>query len=70
MKQEDHLKKAEEVQREIYKNMSAGKKLREAERLFHSAKALKAAHYRKVHPELTEEEIQIKVKEWMLYAKT
>ena len=45
-------------------------KLYQALRLYYSAKELKAAAIRKFHPALTEAEINEKVKEIFLHART
>ena len=45
------------------------KKLALPESLYHSAKALKAAYLKKVHPDWSEEKIKEEVKKWMMYAK-
>ena len=46
------------------------KKLLLSLNLYHSAVKLKKASLRKLHPELTEKEIQKKVKEIFLYARS
>jgi len=58
------------VQRRIFKEMSPERKLEVAEMLYYSARELKAAAFRARHPEWTEEEIEAKVKEAFLYART
>ena len=45
-------------------------KLIQSLRLYHAAKELKTAALRKFHPELSQQEIQKKVKEIFLYAKS
>jgi len=45
-------------------------KLTQSLRLYFNAKELKIAALRKYHPELSEQEIQKKVKEIFLYAKS
>ena len=45
-------------------------KLTQSLRLYFDAKELKIAALRKYHPELSEQEIQKKVKEIFLYAKS
>ena len=51
------------IQREIYRNMSPGEKLKIAQRLNYSARALKAAWLRQQHPDWSEERVQAKVVE-------
>jgi hypothetical protein len=50
--------------------MTPEKKLKVASRLYYSAKQLKAAALHHNHPEWTEKEIQEKVREIFLYART
>jgi hypothetical protein len=50
--------------------MSPEKKLELSLRLYYSARELKKAALKKDHPELTEEEIENKVKEIFLYARS
>ena len=50
--------------------MTAGQKLNLSLRLYSSARELKAAALHKLHPELTKIEIEEKVKEIFLYART
>ena len=45
-------------------------KLEVALRLYHSAKELKIAAMKKFHPELTDKEIEEKVKKIFLYARS
>jgi hypothetical protein len=52
------------------KYLTPDKKLRLSLNLYHSAVKLKKASFRKFHPELSEKEIQKKVKEIFLYART
>jgi hypothetical protein len=54
----------------ILKSMTPAGKLRAAWRLYHSARQLKAAAFRAQHPEWTEEEIRIAVREVFLYGRT
>ena len=53
-----------------FKSMTAGQKLNLSLRLYSSARELKAAALHKLHPELTKIEIEEKVKEIFLYART
>ena len=54
----------------IYRSMSPGQKLHIALRLYYSARELKQAALRRDHPDWTEKEIQEKVREIFLYART
>jgi len=58
------------VQRRIYQSMAPARKLEVALSLYHSARELKAAALRTRYPDLPENEIQAKVKEIFLYART
>ena len=58
------------VQRRLFREMPPERKLEIAMMLYWSARELKAAALRARHPELTEKEIQLKVKEAFLYART
>ncbi len=57
-------------QEKIISQMSPEKKLEISLRLYYSARDLKKAALKKDHPELTEEEIEKKVKEIFLYARS
>jgi ABC-type branched-subunit amino acid transport system ATPase component len=57
-------------QREIIAKMTVEEKLLAANQLFHSARALKKAALQSFHPELSEIEINCRVKEAFLYART
>ena len=57
-------------QREIIAKMTVEEKLLVANQLFHSARALKKAALQSFHPELSEIEIDRRVKEAFLYART
>jgi hypothetical protein len=52
------------------KSLSPDAKLRIAEKLYSSAKMLKASAIRQQHPHWSEEKVAIKVKEIFLYART
>jgi hypothetical protein len=52
------------------KQLTPEKKLLLSIRLYHSAKELKEAALKKLHPELTPDEIRQKVKEIFLNART
>ena len=58
------------VQRRIYQAMTPAQKLEVALSLYHSARELKAAALRARYPDLPEKEIQAKLKEIFLYART
>jgi hypothetical protein len=57
-------------QKEIYQSMTPEEKLNVALRLYHSARQLKMAVLHHDHPDWTEKEIQEKVREIFLYART
>ena len=57
-----------EAQR-VVQAMSPAQKLRAAERLYHSARQLKAAALRAQHPEWSDETIRQTVREVFLYAR-
>ena len=58
------------VQKEIFQKMTIEQKLNASLRLYYSAWELKAAGLRKEYPDLKEDQIQQKVKEVFLYART
>ena len=53
-----------------FKNMTASQKLNLSLRLYASALELKKASMKQLHPELTQKEIEKKVKEIFFYART
>ena len=57
-------------QKKIYQSMTAAQKLDLSLKLYHSAKALKAAAIKEQHPDWNEEKINKKVNEIFLYAGT
>jgi hypothetical protein len=57
-------------QKRIYQSMTPEQKLRVAMDLYYSARVLKAASLRAQHPDWSENEIQKKVREIFLYART
>jgi len=57
-------------QRRIFQEMTPERKLGIAVMLYHSARELKAAALRARHPDVSEKEIQRKLKEAFLYART
>ena len=58
------------VQKQIYRSMTAEQKLQAALRLYHSARHLKTAAIRLEHPDWNEKEVQEKVREIFLNART
>ncbi len=68
--QQEHLRKADEVRREIFRKMSPQKKLELAFELYDTAKELKAMGLRHKHPNWTEQQIQDKVREIFPYARS
>ncbi len=66
----EYEEKLHPVQVEIYRNMSAQRKLEIASDLYRTARELKAMAIRDDHPDWTEEEVQKKVREIFLYART
>ena len=57
-------------QKRIYQAMTPEQKLRITTRLYWTARELKAAGLRRQHPEWTEQQIDQKVREIFLYART
>jgi len=57
-------------QKEIFRSMTPEQKLRLALRLYYSARQLKLAALRAHHPDWSEEEIQQKLRDIFLYART
>ena len=55
---------------ERFKNMTPGQKLDLSLRLYYSARELKTAVFRQLHPELTEKELEKKVRDIFLYARS
>ena len=60
---------ANAVQVEILRRMSQVERLKAAERLYWSARRLKAAHLRALHPDWTAERIESVVKETFMYVR-
>ena len=54
----------------IYQSMTPEQKLDVSVKLYHSARALKAAALRQQHPDWSKKEIMKKVNEIFLYART
>jgi hypothetical protein len=59
-----------DIQKEIFRNMTGGQKLQLAMRLYWSARRLKAGWLRKQHPDWTEEQVQNEVTEIFKNART
>ncbi len=57
-------------QKKSFQSMTSEQKLRVAMNLYHSARKLKAAAFRQQHPDWYEEQIEQKVREIFLYART
>lgn len=66
----EYEEKLHPVQVEIYRNMSARRKLEITSNLYWTARELKAIAIRDDHPDWTEVEVQKKVREIFLYART
>ena len=60
---------AEEMQFEIFRRMTPGERWAVAQRLYWSARRLKAAHLRSIHPEWTDAEVERAVKEAFMYVR-
>ncbi len=67
--EKDHPKE-DEIVRNRFKNMTAGEKLNLSLRLYYSARQLKKAAIQQRHPDLSEEEVENKVREIFLYARS
>ena len=66
----DHEKEAAEVSRKIFRNMAPAKKYETLMSLRDFAWKMKAAGVRMQHPEFSEDEVQDRVREAFLYART
>ena len=60
----------DEIQKEIFRKMTGGQKLKLAMRLYWSARRLKAAGLRQQHPDWTEDQVQKEVTEIFKNART
>ena len=60
---------ADEVQFEIFRRMTPAQRWAAAQRLYWSARRLKAAHLRALHPEWSEDQVQHAVKEAFMYVR-
>ena len=58
------------IQEEIFYRMTPAQRLRAAEQLYWSARQLKTASIQALHPELDQEQVQQKVKEIFMYARS
>ena len=67
---ENQKQKEEEIVRNRFKNMTPEQKLNLSLQLYYSARELKTAAIRQFHPELSEEEVEEKVREIFLYARS
>jgi hypothetical protein len=63
------LTPAEQIQVEIFKRMTPGERWAAAERLYWSARRLKAAWLRSMHPEWTESQVEQAVKEAFMHVR-
>lgn len=54
---------------EIFRRMSPGERWHMAERLYWSARNLKAAHLRALHPNWSEQQVQSAVKEAFMHVR-
>lgn len=66
----DAMADAAKIQIEIYKRMTPDQRWQEALRLNAVARELKAAAFRRLHPDWNEEKIQDEVRKVFLYAHT
>ena len=60
----------DDIQKEIFRKMTGGQKLKLSMRLYWSARRLKAAWLRQQHPDWTEGQIQKEVTEIFKHART
>ena len=63
------MKSAAEVQTEIFRRMTPGERWAAAQRLYWSARRLKAAHLRALHPEWSEDEVERGVREAFMHVR-
>lgn len=71
MKEENEQNlKVQQRREELFRSMSAAEKLDAATKLYFSALSLKEARLQRTNPDWTEEKVQKKAREWMLYART
>ena len=62
--------KTGKIQKEIYKNMTYIQKWEEAKKLYRTARILKRAGVKELHPDWSDEQIDDKVREIFLYARS
>jgi hypothetical protein len=63
------MQQGHDKQREIFRAMTPAQRLHAASRLYWSARQLKAASLRALHPELSEAEIRTAVRDFFLYVR-
>ena len=68
--QAEHLQKAQEVQAEIYRNMSGEQKLDIAFNLYRAAWQLKFEWLKKQHPDWTDAQVEAETDEIFFYARS
>lgn len=66
----DHVELAREKQLERFREMTPAERWKAAHRLYWSARRLKAAYIRKLHPEWTEQEVEDAVREAFMHARS
>jgi hypothetical protein len=64
------MTQADAIQLEIIKKMTAEQKLRLSEQLYFDARRLKSDWLRQLHPDWTVEQVELKVREIFMYART
>ena len=63
-----HLSAAPQSHKPLYRDYTH--KLAAAEALYWNARELKAAYFKAVHPDISDAEIDLRVKRWMMYASS
>ncbi len=66
----DNQSEAQEIQYSIYKKMTADEKIRLATNLYSTARKIKRAELQNKYPQLTEAEIDKKLRDIFLHART
>jgi hypothetical protein len=61
--------RARDVQMEIFRRMTPGERWAAAERLYWSARRLKAAHLRAIHPDWSDDEVERAVREAFMHVR-
>ncbi len=64
------MQQADRIQIEIFRSMSPDEKLRLSEKLYFEARRLKADWLRQIHPDWSREQIENKVREIFLHARS